>query len=245
MKKTILFVVLSLHLQFSHAQTEITDTTKTLDSIVVQSFELNKPAPFSAIPISRLSAGIADFSNKASLVNGLNTVAGVRMEERSPGSYRINIRGSSLRSPFGVRNIKVYWNGIPVTDPGGNTYFNQFAWNNFFSIEITKGPSGSMYGAGTGGLILLNNFEGYWQPGTSLEYNTGSYNLHNIFTSAKFGNKDNRNYISYAHTQTDGYRVQTNMRRDNFSWQTKLTKEKYELTASVLFSDMYYQTPGA
>lgn len=245
MKKTILFVVLSLHLQFSHAQTEITDTTKTLDSIVVQSFELNKPAPFSAIPISRLSAGIADFSNKASLVNGLNTVAGVRMEERSPGSYRINIRGSSLRSPFGVRNIKVYWNGIPVTDPGGNTYFNQFAWNNFSSIEITKGPSGSMYGAGTGGLILLNNFEGYWQPGASLEYNTGSYNLHNIFTSAKVGNKDNRNYISYAHTQTDGYRVQTNMRRDNFSWQTKLTKEKYELTASVLFSDMYYQTPGA
>lgn len=245
MKKTILFVVLSLHLLFSHAQTEKADTSKTLDSIIVQSFELNKPATFSAIPVSRLLVSIADFSNKTSLVNGLNAVAGVRMEERSPGSYRINIRGSSLRSPFGVRNIKVYWNGIPVTDPGGNTYFNQFAWNNFSSIEITKGPSGSMYGAGTGGLILLNNFEGYWQPGANLEYNTGSYNLHNIFTSAKFGNKDNRSYISYAHTQTDGYRVQTNMRRDNFSWHTKWSKEKYELTASVLFTDMYYQTPGA
>ena len=245
MKKTILFIVLSFHLLFSHAQTEITDTTKTLDSIVIQSFELNKPVAFSALPVSRLSVSIAEFSNKTSLVNGLNAVAGVRMEERSPGSYRINIRGSSLRSPFGVRNIKVYWNGIPVTDPGGNTYFNQFAWNNFSSIELTKGPAGSMYGAGTGGLILMNNFEGYWQPGASLEYNTGSYNLHNIFTSAKFGNKDNRNYISYAHTQTEGYRVQTNMRRDNFSWQTKLRKEKYELTASVLFSDMYYQTPGA
>jgi len=47
------------------------------------------------------------------------------------------------------------------------------------------------------------------------------------------------------HTTRDGYRVQTNMRRDNFTWQTKLTKEKYELTASVLFTDMYYQTPGA
>lgn len=245
MKKTILYVMLSLQLLLSQAQTEIADSTKTLDSIVIQSFELNKPVAFSAIPVSRLSAAIADFSNKTSMVNGLNAVAGVRMEERSPGSYRINIRGSSLRSPFGVRNIKVYWNGIPVTDPGGNTYFNQFAWNNFSSIEITKGPSGSMYGAGTGGLILLNNFEGYWQPGASLEYNTGSYNLHNIFTSAKFGNKDNRNYISYAHNQTDGYRVQTNMRRDNLSWQAKWSKEKYELAASVLFTDMYYQTPGA
>jgi len=244
-KKTILYVVLSLQLLLSQAQTELADSAKTLDNIVIQSFELNKPAAFSAIPVSRLSVSIADFSNKTSMVNGLNAVAGVRMEERSPGSYRINIRGSSLRSPFGVRNIKVYWNGIPITDPGGNTYFNQFAWNNFSSIEITKGPSGSMYGAGTGGLILLNNFEGYWQPGTSLEYNTGSYNLHNIFTSAKFGNKDNRNYISYAHTQTDGYRVQTNMRRDNFSWQAKWSNEKYELAASVLFTDMYYQTPGA
>jgi iron complex outermembrane receptor protein len=244
-KKTILFTVLCFHLLLSHAQTELADTSAVLDSIVIQSFELNKPVIFSAIPVSRLSVSIADFSNKTSMVNGLNAVAGVRMEERSPGSYRINIRGSSLRSPFGVRNIKVYWNGIPVTDPGGNTYFNQFAWNNFSSIEITKGPSGSMYGAGTGGLILLNNFEGYWQPGASLEYNTGSYNLHNILTSAKFGSKDSRNYISYAHNQADGYRVQTNMRRDNFSWQTKLTKEKYELTASVLFSDMYYQTPGA
>ena len=27
----------------------------------------------------------------------------------------------------------------------------------FLTIEIFKGPAGSMYGAGTGGLILLNN----------------------------------------------------------------------------------------
>jgi iron complex outermembrane receptor protein len=244
-KKAIILLLLLSKVYISFAQYEKSDTTKTLDSIFIRSFGLNKPVVYTPIPVSRILAAIADFSNKTSLVNGLNAVAGVRMEERSPGSYRINIRGSSLRSPFGVRNIKVYWNGIPVTDPGGNTYFNQFAWNNFSSIEITKGPAGSMYGAGTGGLILLNNFEGYWQPGISLEYITGSYNLHNIFASTKFGNNNARNYISYAHNQTDGYRVQTNMRRDNISWQTKLKREKYELTASVLFTDLYYQTPGA
>jgi iron complex outermembrane receptor protein len=50
------------------------------------------------------------------------------MEERSPGSYRLNIRGSSLRSPFGVRNVKIYYNNIPFTDPGGNTYLNSLAF---------------------------------------------------------------------------------------------------------------------
>ena len=75
-----------------------------------------------------------------SLVSAVNTTPGVRMEERSPGSYRFNIRGSSLRSPFGVRNVKVYFNDIPITDPGGHTYLNQLGYYNFNSIEIIKGP---------------------------------------------------------------------------------------------------------
>ncbi|MEP7324281.1 MAG: TonB-dependent receptor, partial [Saprospiraceae bacterium] len=33
----------------------------------------------------------------------LNQSPGVKIEERSPGSYRLSIRGSTLRSPFGVR----------------------------------------------------------------------------------------------------------------------------------------------
>lgn len=221
------------------------DTSKTLEEAVLRAFEQNKPSKFSTVSVKFIELNNADRYNKISLVNGFNTVSGVRMEERSPGSYRINIRGSSLRSPFGVRNVKVYWNDIPVTDPGGNTYFNQFAYNNFSSIEIYKGPAGSMYGAGTGGLILINNFD-RWQPGASLEYITGSYNLQNLFASARFGAKENRNQLTYAHNQSNGYRVQTKMRRDNFSWQSQLKlSDKQQLTASVLFTDMYYQTPGA
>lgn len=110
------------------------------------------------------------------------------MEERSPGSYRINIRGSSLRSPFGVRNIKIYWNDIPVTDAGGNGYFNQFAFNNFSNIEMIKGPAGSLYGAGTGGVILMHSLEKTWKPANArLEYIAGSYGLQNIQSSLSFG----------------------------------------------------------
>lgn len=245
MKKTIFFSFLLFLFTPCLAQEEQADTLKTLDEVTVKAFEQNRKLSNSVAVVKIVEFNNGDRYNKTSLVNGFNTVAGVRMEERSPGSYRINIRGSSLRSPFGVRNVKVYWNDIPITDPGGNTYFNQFAWNNFSSIEIFKGPAGSMYGAGTGGLILLNNFD-RWQPGASLEYITGSYNLQNIFTSARFGKKENKNQFTYAHNQTDGYRTQTKMRRDNFSWQTQIkTSDKQQLSASLLFTDMYYQTPGA
>lgn len=221
------------------------DSLKTLDEVTIRAFEQNRKSGYTTSNVRVLTINNADRNNKTSLVNGFNTVAGVRMEERSPGSYRINIRGSSLRSPFGVRNVKVYWNDMPVTDPGGNTYFNQFAANNFSSMEIFKGPAGSLYGAGTGGLILINNTDN-WQRGASIEYMTGSYGLQNVFVSAGFGNGQNKNQFTYAHNESDGYRVQTAMRRDNVSWTSQLkNSERQQLTASVLFTDMYYETPGA
>ena len=220
-------------------------SSKTLDEVIVKAFEQNKKLRESTFSVKVIENNNADLTNKTSLVNGFNTVAGVRMEERSPGSYRINIRGSSLRSPFGVRNVKVYWNDIPITEPGGNTYFNQFAYNNFSYITIMKGPAGSLYGAGTGGLILMNTLD-HWQPGATVDYVTGSYNLQNILASFRYGKNENKNQLTYAHTQTDGYRNHTAMRRDNFTWESKLKiSDRQELDAAVLFNDMYYETPGA
>jgi iron complex outermembrane recepter protein len=227
-------------------ETPVTDTPlyRPLEEVVVTGFEQNRRALLTAANAKPLRLNVADQNNKTSLVHTLNTVAGVRMEERSPGSYRINIRGSSLRSPFGVRNVKVYWNGIPVTDPGGNTYFNQFAFNNFSAAEVFKGPAGSMYGAGTGGLILLHTLDER-NPGISVEYTGGSFGLHNIFAAVRTGGNDNRSLITYAHNQHDGYRVQSAMRRDNVSWSSLFRiSGKQELRANILFTDMYYQTPG-
>jgi iron complex outermembrane recepter protein len=240
--KTLLFILTVI----SYSSFAQTDTAKNvnLDEVVVRAFEQNRSGNANAA-VRIIENNNADRTNKLSLLHGFNSAAGVRMEERSPGSYRINIRGSSLRSPFGVRNVKVYWNNIPITDPGGNTYFNQFAHNNFSYLEIFKGPASSMYGAGTGGLILMHNMD-RWRPGASLEYMTGSYNLQNVLATARFGKGENKNQFTYAHNQSDGYREQTAMRRDNVTWSSQLKiSDKQQLTASLLFTDMYYETPGA
>ncbi|MBP3840434.1 MAG: TonB-dependent receptor, partial [Chryseobacterium sp.] len=55
------------------------------------------------------------------LLESLNLLPGSKMEERSPGSYRLSVRGSTLRSPFGVRNVKVYLDDFALTDASGNT----------------------------------------------------------------------------------------------------------------------------
>ena len=84
--------------------------TGTLETVTVTAFggaASWKDAPAALALISKTQ--LQRFDNKT-LVPVFNAVAGVRMEERSPGSYRLSVRGSLLRSPFGVRNIKVYWN---------------------------------------------------------------------------------------------------------------------------------------
>ena len=112
------------------------DTTNYLEEVTVSAY-------FAEQPLLRLtaSAGVVGPSALAhhsgvSLLPAINAVPGVRMEERSPGSYRLSLRGSLLRSPFGVRNVKVYLDEIPLTDAGGNTYFNSLDAGSVNSIEI-------------------------------------------------------------------------------------------------------------
>ncbi|WP_090389576.1 TonB-dependent receptor [Niabella drilacis] len=233
-------ILIFLFFNLREAAAQETDSVKTITPVTVQAFQQKKEATTAVVRRVTYEPP----SSKASLVTAMNTIAGVRMEERSPGSYRINIRGSSLRSPFGVRNVKVYWGGIPLTDPGGNTYFNQLAFNNFNSVTVFKGPASSMYGAGTGGLILVEP-PAEREKGLGLEYFTGSYNARHILADGTWVKDNYTNTVTYAHDESDGYRAQSAMQRNNFSWNTQLKWNSQELTASVLFSDLYYQTPGA
>ena len=131
------------------------DSAKILNEVVIQAYAYKRPAEEVPAAVAVVSQKDFERFSNSTLLPTANTIPGVRMEERSPGSYRFSIRGSLLRSPFGVRNVKVYWNGLPFTDGGGNTYLNLLDFSSIGSMEIIKGPGGSLYGAGTGGVILL------------------------------------------------------------------------------------------
>ena len=102
---------------FSNSQNVTADTSQTLGEVIVKAYEQNQSLRKVPAAINKVNkSGLERFSN-TNILPALNSTPGVRMEERSPGSYRMNIRGSTLRSPFGVRNVKVYWDEIPFTDP--------------------------------------------------------------------------------------------------------------------------------
>src|SRR3984957_3652891 len=239
--------ILSLSAQEVHPPDFLTDSsdTRPLNEVVVKAYEQNRKLTEVAAPVSVVSkASLNRFAN-ISILSALNTNPGVRMEERSPGSYRLNIRGSSLRSPFGVRDVKIYWNEIPLTDPGGNTYLNELGFYNFQSLEIIKGTAGSLYGAGIGGAVLINSMPAVWEQGVSADYTAGSFTTNSANLDIRLGDPDHRNNFSYTHQTSDGYRQQTQTRRDVGSWETQLrASDKQTIHAYMLYSDLYYQTPG-
>lgn len=217
-----------------------------LAATVVNSFERNSNIKNVPAAVSVLNRSLLERFGTESFVPAVNTIPGVKMDERSPGSYRLSIRGNLLRSTFGVRNVKVYWNGIPFTDANGNTYINEIAFANIGKIEVLKGPSGSMYGAGTGGVVLLSSDLSRVKE-RSIELNTtvGSFGLFSATASYKQAIDQMNSVLSYSHQQSDGYRRQASTRKDvlNFS-PVYFLNSKHDIAANIFYSDLYYQTPG-
>ncbi len=202
-----------------------------------------------AVPAAVAIVTQADMGRYAntSLVPIFNTVPGVRMEERSPASYRLSVRGSLLRSPFGVRNLKVYWNDIPLTDAGGNTYLNLVDMNDLSSAEIIKGPAASMYGANTGGAVLLQsalNTGNEPRHHFTVGYSGGSFGLFQQHTSWEYSGKTFASSVQQTHQQSDGYREQSATRKDVLKWQSVWHLKNQELQFLLFYTDLYYQTPG-
>ncbi|MEJ0103148.1 MAG: TonB-dependent receptor [Bacteroidota bacterium] len=103
-----------------------------------------------------------------------------------------------------------------------------------------------MYGAGTGGVILIHSQPEKWEAGADIGYIYGNYNLNNVNAQVKAGTEDRNTTINYSHLNSDGYRNHTAVRRDVITWQSKIkSSEKQQLSASFLYGDLYYQTPGA
>ena len=221
------------------------------DSVKLEEVTVN--AYLQERPVLRLpaSAALIDSAHMSSqhgqsLVPVLNTVPGVRMEERSPGSYRLSVRGSVIRSPFGVRNTKVYLDEFPLTNAGGDAYLNLIDLNALSSIEVLKGPDGSLFGANSGGVVRLSTADfkhrdSYVNVGGGL----GSYGLFRQHVSLKQQFKNNSLSITEGWQASNGYRRHSAMDRKYLQLADEARySPKGSLRLLLYYADLRYETPG-
>ncbi len=178
-------------------------------------------------------------------VNVLNTVPGVRMEERSPGSYRLSMRGSAIRSPYGTRNTAIYYNDVPLTDAGGNAYLNLIDFGQVEALDVFKGPGPAGFGSQSNGTLILSSTSRFMRNKFSLSSSAGSfgYQHHQLDFARNLG----KHYLTVkgSYQYAKGYRDQSGMQRMNL-----LVSDHFRINYNssldlfVLAAHLDYETPG-
>lgn len=170
---------------------------------------------------------------KVNLSESSARVPGVVINNRNNPAQdlAIQIRGFGARSAFGVRGVRLYADGIPMTMPDGQGQTGTFNLDTASRVEYLRGPFSALYGNSSGGVVQIFTKDGEKDPTLSGGIVFGSYGTRR--ESLEFSDSgDGFDYVVNANTyRSDGYRDQSDTRRDtlhgkiNFrlSDDTKLT----------------------
>ena len=176
------------------AQTPSSTVTITLNDVSVEALKieiLQTKAPY--------SISVLDFrktqkiSQQLSLQEYIESVPGLFTLNANnfAQDLRISIRGFGARSAFGIRGIKIIVDGIPETTPDGQGQLDNLPIGLINKIEVLRGPSASLYGNASGGVIYINTLDSLLGEHHSVRSLFGSYNLKSHQLMSFLNNENN------------------------------------------------------
>ncbi len=185
-----------------------------------------------------------------SLHEVLKFMPGVTVQQRfGTDDVNISIRGSGIRQSFGVRGIQVLVDGIPLTEPDGQTRLDLIDLATIERIEVVKGPASTIYGGNsTGGVVNLITKKGAPNSGMNGETAVwgGSFGYYKGYASAYGGEGKHKYFAGFSHSQKGGFRnhSQTDGQRFNANMQYKIN-EKSDLQFFLAAGQINLLLPGA
>ncbi|MBV1907401.1 MAG: TonB-dependent receptor [Pseudomonadales bacterium] len=191
------------------ASNKPTSSSTTIEELTVYSTRGKKylrevPAAISVIDKNSIQRG----RQQLGLDESLNAVPGVFSQNRYnyAQDLRIAIRGFGARANFGIRGIRIYSDGIPATLADGQSGVDDIDLGSTERIEVIRGPSSSLYGASSGGVINLYSEEGPEIPFIEARVTLGEYGMQNY--QIKTGGQSGKlNYLAnISHFKYEGYR---------------------------------------
>jgi iron complex outermembrane receptor protein len=181
--------------------------TYETDDVVVTATRVEKKIIDIPYPVLRLKNTQYKFSKKVSIDNVLENVPGLFLQSRYGNhDVRVAIRGFGSRSNTGIRGVRILLDGIPESEPDGQTRIEAIDFNSVGSIEVVKGNSSSLYTNAPGGVINFIN-DIYFPYSFVTQFNEfGSYELRQ--NGLKFGVRtDKYGFLgTYSYHNYKGFR---------------------------------------
>ena len=128
----------------------------SLDSISVTATKVSTATKDISQSIAVVDEKTIEDKNILNIQEAIENIPGVNAESstNSP-SPRLIIRGAGLKARYGVREIMVMKDGVPLTDPDSFTRFDFIDMQDVLSVEVQKGPGSINAVNATGGVIQL------------------------------------------------------------------------------------------
>ena len=143
-------------------------------------------------------------------------IPGVVVNNRFNASQDLAVssRGFGARAAFGVRGVRIYADGIPISMPDGQGQTGTFNLDTAKSVEFMRGPFSALYGNSSGGVVQILTRDGSKTPSVGVAIIAGSFNTQRQSLVAE-GQAGALNYIINAtDLDAEGYRDHSRSSRE-------------------------------
>ena len=204
-----LLSALPVRLHSQDTQTQHNDSTKTyqIDEVVVTGTRTYRKIIDIPYSIERIDNTQFRFDRKTSVNDVLGSIPGLFFQNRYGNhDVRISIRGFGSRSNTGIRGVRILLDGIPESEPDGQTRIEAIDFQSIGRIEIAKGNSSSLYTNAPGGVINFIN-DVYFPESFFVNFNEfGSFDLRSNGFKTGVRTDDYRFLTTYNYHNAQGYR---------------------------------------
>lgn len=189
---------------------------------------------------------IQDGQQQMLLSESLIRVPGITAQNRNNQAQdpQISSRGFGARSAFGVRGVRVYVDGIPLTMPDGQGQPGVVDLSAIKSIEVMRGPFSSLYGNSSGGVIQMFTKAAPQTPEIGGTVMFGSYDTKRQILEAAGQSEGVEYLLNISNFETDSFRNNGNGKKQMATAKFKFNlSEDTHLTALVNWFDQDAQDP--
>lgn len=153
----------------------------SLDQISITATKIATPTKDVSQSIAVVDEQTIEDKNILNVQEAIENIPGVNAESstNSPNP-RLIIRGAGLKARYGVREIMVMKDGVPLTDPDSFTRFDFIDMQDVTSIEVQKGPGSINAVNATGGVIQLITKSVFEDATQRIKVGVGDDGQHNI-----------------------------------------------------------------
>ncbi|EDZ62658.1 TonB-dependent receptor protein [Sulfurimonas gotlandica GD1] len=152
-----------------------------LDSISVTATKISTKTKDISQSIAVVDEKTIEDKNVLNIQDAIGDIPGVIAESstNSP-SPRLIIRGAGLKARYGVREIMIMKDGVPMTDPDSFTRFDFIDMQDVSSVEVQKGPGSINAVNATGGVIQLVTKSVFKDDKNRIKVGAGNDNQRNV-----------------------------------------------------------------